>query len=766
MNTQNNSTPFIDVLNPAQKQAVTAPFGAQLVIAGAGSGKTRVITSRIAYLMSHHSVPASAILALTFTNKAGNEMKHRIKQLLPDTATPFVGTFHSYCVKLLKQFSSYLPYPDFTIVDADDQRAILKKIMVSFGVDKHITPAKMHGLISLSKNHLPGSFDTDIPHAPFFNEVKSAYEEAKAQSHAYDFDDLLLVTLELLTKHPEVQKRIQDKVKHLLVDEYQDTNQVQHALLKKIACNAEGKSVLDSICAVGDQDQSIYSWRGAQADNMQRFVDDFAPVTTVAIEQNYRSVQPILEAANAVITNNNNRHEKKLWSARSASDRILSLYCQSAGQEAQSIAQTIQLISKKVPLSETAVLYRTHHQSRSIEEALMLAGIAYRIYGGIRFYERKEIKDILAYLKLTVNPHDRQSFYRIVNTPTRGIGDKCLSHITAQWEAHPDWSCMQLLDHLLTSGEVSFNKQQREGLLVLQTLFNDITNTPSLGQKVELIIARISYREHLKKENCDNEYTAKNENLNEFISAIGQFESEHDNGTLADFLEHVLLMQEQTSGNGDEQPEQVSLMTLHASKGLEFSFVALCGLEEDVFPSSRTLHSIRELEEERRLLYVGLTRAKEWVLITHSQLRATFGSVTEQTPSRFLTEIPTTHHTAVDARSFGNQKRVKLIAQWLGITDIPFTPSFHVPDNQTGNSIINRKKSFNLKGRSEKPKVVASAPVAQPNRPWKVRMPVKHQVFGIGIIQAVEPRSDSEYFLTISFKKGTKKLSSKFVARV
>ena len=302
---------FLDQLNDAQRTAVTAPLGVQLVIAGAGSGKTRVITSRIAYLLHEHQVPPQAIIALTFTNKAGNEMKERIKRYLPGTHLPFVGTFHSYCVRLLRQYAPLLPFQDFTIIDSDDQRAMLKKIMSAHGVEKQVTPSKMLGMISFDKNHLPGQKPENSYTVPFFEEVRAAYEKEKAQSHAYDFDDLLLVTLDLITKNPSVKNAWQERVRHLLVDEYQDTNQIQHALLKAFALDDKGKLALDSVCAVGDQDQSIYSWRGATVDNIVYFQKDFKGTKQVKIEQNYRSKQPILAVANHVIGHNKNRNENR-----------------------------------------------------------------------------------------------------------------------------------------------------------------------------------------------------------------------------------------------------------------------------------------------------------------------------------------------------------------------------------------------------------------------------------------------------------------------
>lgn len=754
---------FITQLNDAQRDAVTAPLGVQMIIAGAGSGKTRVIASRIAYLLSHYQVSASAIVALTFTNKAGSEMKERIKSYLPNVALPFVGTFHSYCVKLLRQYSSLLPFADFSIIDTEDQRAMLKKIMEAHGIEKHITPSKMQGLISLNKNHLPGHRSNDIPNAPFFNEVAAAYEKEKAQSHAYDFDDLLLVTLDLLKKNRSVTTHLQRTIRHLLVDEYQDTNEVQHELLKCLAFNEEKKMVLDSICAVGDQDQSIYSWRGAQADNMQRFCTDFAPVRTTTIEQNYRSVKPILDAANSVIVHNRGRIDKKLWSAKPATNRLLSVYCQSGGQEAHTIAQTLQIARQKIPLNHIAILYRTHHQSRSIEEALMLAGIAYTIIGGIRFYERKEIKDILAYAKLLVNRFDRPSFFRIINTPTRGIGDKCIELASSTWDEHPALNSLELLTLLKNDQENGLNKTQRAGFVQLHQLLSyDYKSTPA-STLFDTVIHATEYMTYLRKNYTDQELTTKLENVQELLSAVRSFEQEHPGAMLPEFLEHVMLMQEHED---KEKPlQQIKMMTLHSAKGLEFDLVVLCGLEEQLFPSARAMNSNADLEEERRLMYVGLTRAREFVLLTHSEIRTTYGTSTHQEMSRFIGEIPASLLTSHDTRQESPFARTQKLSQWLGTTPAPTIQTYGSrPVATTPTQTFKPRVPISLRSAPAPSRSKVATPLTQ-RAPWLVRMPVRHETFGVGLIQEIEYKGNDEYFLTISFKSGVKKLSSRFVQR-
>lgn len=752
---------LLDQLNDAQRAAVTAPFGSQLVIAGAGSGKTRVITSRIAYLMEEHQAPAQSILALTFTNKAGNEMKERIKKYLPGAAMPFVGTFHSYCVRLLRQQSHLLPFQNFSILDTDDQRGMIKKIMVQYGVEKHVTPSKMQGMISFEKNHLPEQRGDNTPNVPFFKEVREQYEREKDRAHAYDFDDLLVVTLDLLRKNPALTALLQERIRHLLVDEYQDTNQIQHALLKQLALDPTGKLNLDSVCAVGDQDQSIYSWRGAQATNMDNFAKDFGPAQRVSIEQNYRSVQPILQAANAVIANNPKRMEKKLWSSRAATSRLLSAYCQTGAQEAQLITQTVTLARQRTSLNDMAILYRTHHQSRLLEESLMQSGTPYIIIGGIRFYERKEIRDLLAYLRLLTNPFDRLALMRIINTPTRGIGNKCIELLQQQWDANPLLDCVQILAHIHDNVDNGLNRSQRAGFSQLHTLLTTLPANATPSTLVNHIIAATGFRDFMRKTYDEPELSSRLDNIAELAQAVQNFESENPEAGLEGFLEHIMLMQEKSSQD-DAATEQISLMTLHAAKGLEFELVIIAGLEEELFPSARSLHSDDDIQEERRLMYVGATRAKEWLLLTHSQLRATYGSITQQQPSRFLNEVPQNLIAHHDLREEPPIIRAQTIAQWLGVTPPKAVQTFQRSHVARPTSSPRRAPRPVVDRR---PAAYQTNQPARPRAPWRTRMPVIHTAFGVGIVQRVEHKVDDEYYLTISFKVGTKKLSSKFVKR-
>jgi len=773
----NSRYDYLSSLNDAQKKAVTAPLGAQLVVAGAGSGKTRVITSRIAYLIQEMGIPARNIIALTFTNKAGKEMKERIASFLPDTALPFVGTFHSYCVRLLRQNKALLPYPDFTILDTEDQRGMLKKILKSFGLEKQLTPAKIHGMISFDKNHLPGQQPYDQPPTPYFQEVKSAYEEEKARAHAFDFDDLLLVTLDLFGRSPGFAQAFQNSIRHILVDEYQDTNQIQHELLRRMALGSDKKVAIDSLCGVGDEDQSIYSWRGAQSDNMAHFARDFGPVTQVKIEQNYRSVQPILQAANHVIGHNMNRNEKRLWSDKQATGRILSLSFQNGYHEAETIAQSIKQVGKHASLKSIAILYRTHHQSRMLEEALMHAALPYVIVGGIRFYERKEIKDILAYMRLFANPFDRPAFLRVINTPTRGIGARTEALIMQRWSEEPVLDFKQLLTSLVQDPTSGLTKRHHEGVQSFLSLYTTYSSRTKPSQLIAGILAHIGYRTYLRNTVDPSDLQAKIENIDELEQAVAHFEDEHkDAATLEKFLEDVALMQEQAN-NVKEGGDVVSLMTLHAAKGLEFDTVIIAGLEEELFPSSRSMGSNKDMEEERRLFYVGVTRAKEWLLLTNSNMRTTYGMVTTQPRSRFLDEMPQTLMQEVDCSSLLPTDRLAHVCQWRKIpapqrattfssfqrpSAVKKQPARRTPSKFNGYSQSLRSPQKTILNAH---RTTGSSSSGSSATPWRRKSPVIHPKFGVGIIEKVVKKSADEWYLTISFKSGQKTLSSKFVSK-
>ena len=572
-------------LNNAQQAAVTHDSGTVLVIAGAGSGKTRVITARITHLILNKQVDPTSIVALTFTNKAALEMKERIGQFLgSDVSMPFVGTFHSYCLRILKKNSDQ----PFSILDEDDQKNIISKILHGTNLQKQITPRAAIYQISHVKNQL--SDMQKNPHTlfnhPMMIDVYEAYEKQKKASRCFDFDDLLLETLKLFHQNGTFKKNHQKYIRHILVDEYQDTNMVQHELLKQMA-QSDKKLSVDSLCAVGDEDQSIYSWRGATIANMLNFTKDFPEAALIKIEQNYRSVQPILDFANHVIDQNINRNPKSLWSDKKGRDRIRVLTCASEYQESGMITQFVSAAIQKQRHDSIAVLYRTHAQSRAIEEALIKALIPYKVIGGVQFYNRKEVKDLLAYLRLIVNPFDRPSFFRIINTPTRGLGEKFEEQCFEHWNNEPFLTCTQLLQKLIDTGMVKGAKQ--ESVEKFMAIFVDIDLHQKPSKAIDTIIRRIGYVSYLQDQYEADEVQTRTENIAELVDGIKHFESQNID-TIELFLDEVALMQDKMN-SGDEQQDKVLLMTLHAAKGLEFDTIILAGLEDGILPSMRSLES-------------------------------------------------------------------------------------------------------------------------------------------------------------------------------
>lgn len=727
---------FIEMeLNEQQRNAVLQKNGCTLVIAGAGSGKTRVITARIAHLIADQHVDPRAIIALTFTNKAAKEMAERIRHFLPDrTELPFIGTFHGYCVKLLRMNANLLDLPFFTIIDTDDQEKIVHGILQRNNLTKQITVKQCLSYISSLKNTTLNITQQQnfFKQHHIVKDIFQAYETEKKISKCLDFDDLLHYGLALFNNAP-FKMIFQERIRHILVDEYQDTNLIQHALLKAMTTH-ENTFNIDSVCVVGDDDQSIYSWRGATIANMINFQQDFSQNSVIKLEQNYRSVQPILDIANTVIQHNKQRNPKKLWSTKQAKNPIISFTCSSEYQEGDVIVELCKLLQKKHILGSCAVLYRTHFQSRAIEEALIKHAIPYKIIGGIQFYERKEIKDLLAYLRLIVNPFDRPSFWRIINTPTRGLGQAFQDHMYEQWNDQPFLTYAQIIEKLIHNEDVKGKKA--ESLQVFINVFKDLLpNTPPV-KALQEIVQRSSYITYLK-ESCEQEEAQiRIDNINELARAIDHFQTEQ-NGKLDQFLQEVALMQEKAL-NQKEDPEALVMMTYHAAKGLEFDTVVLVGLEEGLLPSSRSLHDADALEEERRLFYVGITRARERLLLSASRYRYTYGKTNTQIPSRFLKEIPehliTTHEIGTYLYAIKS-----VIAQWLHADYKPSSPVITFGTT--------RSETISIKTCSV----------------WRVNEPVKHAIFGIGTIKQVEDKNGATY-ISVQFKTGLKKVLSSFLS--
>ncbi len=807
-NTQAFKEFFTQQLNSAQQEAVTPKKGALLVVAGAGSGKTRVITARIAHLILNEKVESSAIIALTFTNKAANEMKERIARFLGTTNTlPFIGTFHSYCLRLLKTNGEYLDQPFLSILDEDDQEKLLSGIIQRSGLTKRITAKQLSYQISQIKNQMqdPLTFSGGMD-PKLLTELYNAYEKEKRMSKSLDFDDLLIEGLNLFKKHPAFKQEFQQRVRHILVDEYQDTNVIQHELLKNMAQTTPRTTSIDSVCVVGDEDQSIYSWRGATVANVMNFKNDFPETQIIKIEQNYRSVQPILEVANHVIKNNKQRNPKNLWSDRPAKDRVRIIACMSNYQEGDTIAQLVTVAAREKVRKSIAVLYRAHFQSRTVEEALVKYSIPYKIVGGTQFYDRKEIKDLLAYLRLIINPFDRAAFFRVINCPTRGLGEKFEELFYERWNAEPFYPYDAIIRALIEEKAVTGIK--KTALEQFAHTFKNLNLETRPLKALEYIIAHVAYISYLKTAYDTEEAQTRIDNVKELLRALAHFES---NGitSIRALLDEIALMQEHMQREDVQDP--VLLMTLHAAKGLEFDMVILCGLEEGLFPSSRSLITDDGLEEERRLFYVGITRAKERLLITHARHRYVYGSMNDQIPSRFIQEIPKKLAPEFDGASWNITQAKAFFADWFN-TKVPTTvltfgtsqPARETSRTTAKSSVKKTKKaseapiavpvrrSLGEVGSSEAYRRVktvtqkvkeavaqryAASKKAVPAEPvkatiihaahgWRTNQPVSHKSFGIGVIKNIESRSDDQVFLTVQFKSGTKKIEQKFVVKV
>jgi DNA helicase-2/ATP-dependent DNA helicase PcrA len=644
-------------LNPQQKAAVTYMGGPLLVVAGAGSGKTRVLTRRIAYLMAERGVAPYQILAITFTNKAAGEMKDRVAELVgPIARSMWVSTFHSACVRLLRQEASRLGYGNsFSIYDQADSLKLISLVAKDLNLDSKRYPARQfQSMISNAKNELLGPNDyaagTKNQFEQVVAEVYAVYQRRLQQANAMDFDDLILKSVEVLQLFPEAKARFRSRFRHVLVDEYQDTNHAQYILIRELVGSAAEGIPPAELCVVGDADQSIYGFRGATIRNILQFELDYPNATTILLEQNYRSTQNILNAANAVITQNESRKEKNLWSESGAGAPLVGYVAESEHDEAEFVKDEIRALQTAGTSQpgDTAIFYRTNAQSRVFEEIFMRAALPYKVVGGLRFYERKEIKDLLAYLRVLANPNDEISLRRIINVPKRGIGDRALDCVEtfAQNNHLTFWSglhrCAEISE--MPSRAASSVHQFLSMISTLQVLV-EAKIRPSV------IIEAVLEQSGLLSEfatSSDPQDEVRLENLQELVAVSMEYESrpfeslgEDEEISLAGFLEQVSLV-----ADADEIPEGedhggvVTLMTLHTAKGLEFPTVFLTGLEDGVFPHSRTLGEKNEVEEERRLAYVGLTRAQSRLFLTRAEYRSAWGAPTYNPASRFLEEIP------------------------------------------------------------------------------------------------------------------------------
>ena len=648
---------LLEGLNPQQQAAVTHSGGPLLVVAGAGSGKTRVLTRRIAYLMARRGVAPYEILAITFTNKAAGEMKERVAALVgPVAKSMWVSTFHSACVRLLRQEAVRLGYGNaFSIYDSADSLRLITIVAKELNLDPKRYPARQfQSIISNAKNELMGPHDyvnaTKNQFEEVVADVYAVYQRRLQQANAMDFDDLILKTVEVIQKFPEAKARLRSRFKHVLVDEYQDTNHAQYILVKELVGSAEEGLAPAELCVVGDADQSIYGFRGATIRNILQFELDYPNATTVLLEQNYRSTQNILSAANAVITKNEGRKEKNLWSEEGAGAPLIGYVAESEHDEAEFIKDEIRELQRsgQSEPGDTAIFYRTNAQSRVFEEVFMRSALPYKVVGGLRFYERKEIKDLLAYLRVLANLEDEISLRRIINVPKRGIGDRAIECVDqyAQLNNLSFWSGLSQCEKVsgMPNRAAQSVKEFVSMMVALRTLVEAKTR-PSVI--IEAILEQSGLLSELSS-STDPQDEVRVENLKELVAVSMEYEErpfdelgEDEEISLAGFLEKVSLVADADEiPEGEDRSGVVTLMTLHTAKGLEFPTVFLTGMEDGIFPHSRTLGEKDEIEEERRLAYVGLTRAEKRLYISRAEYRSSWGSPTYNPASRFLDEIP------------------------------------------------------------------------------------------------------------------------------
>ena len=735
-------------LNPQQKKAVQITEGPLLVVAGAGSGKTSVLTRRIAYLVAEKGIAPWNILAITFTNKAATEMREREHKLLGQQADSiWMSTFHALCVRILRRDAEKIGYTsNFSIADSAEQLTLIKHIQKEQNINpKMYEPRRILSAISNGKNDLltPDAYSASAS-SPFEKVTAQVYQEYQKRlknDQIMDFDDLIMQTLVLFKTDPTVLHYYQNKFRYLLVDEYQDTNQAQYELCHALAAQYK------NICVVGDADQSIYGWRGANMENIMNFEKDYhdAGVQTVKLEQNYRSTGHILAAANAVITNNSNRKDKKLWTDQGEGAKVTYYRAQSGDDEAHFIISKIQeeVKEKRRSYHDFAVLYRTNAQSRTVEESFVKSNVPYQIVGGHKFYDRKEIMDVMAYLKLVANPSDSMSFNRIINTPKRGIGPVSVRRFL-DFARENNLSILGAFDHLNMSGVTA---RAAAKLSDFGAKLRDVINFArdhSVTGLTEKILQDFGYTAALKAEHTIEAET-RLENLDEFLSVTKRFDDEYEENddsvetenALSDFLAEVSLLSDQDDlANNDDQ---VALMTLHAAKGLEFPVVFLVGMEDGLFPLSRSLMEDDQLEEERRLAYVGITRAKRELFLTNAYSRMMYGRMQNNPPSRFLEEIDR------DDLDIENS--------------VPITFS---NDNYQTQTAPFANSDERARAQVYTPRIKPAGAVGAEKKGWNVGDQVEHKSWGRGVVTKVNGKGE-DMELDIAFSgKGIKRLLAAF----
>lgn len=754
------SVDFISSLNPAQQEAVLHTDGPVLILAGAGSGKTRVITTRMAHIIATGKADPGQVLAVTFTNKAAEEMRHRVEQLLAgDCRQIWLSTFHSLCARLLRREAPALGLSrDFVIYDSSDQLAVVKQAMKANDIDdKLLQPRAALSRISQAKNRMetPATMKSSgwSMRDQQIGRVYEVYSRTLEDAGALDFDDLLLKTVELVDSNERVRQIYAQKFKYILVDEYQDTNRPQYILIKRLA------EVHRNLCVVGDPDQSIYKWRGADLRNILDFENDFPDAHVVKLEQNYRSTQVILDAASAVIRRNRNRKEKALWTDNHGGEPILYVRAADEIEEADFITRAIRETWMVDMKRMVAVLYRTNSQSRAIEDALMRDGIGYKIIGGVRFYERKEIKDTLAYLRLLINPHDDVSFRRVVNVPARGVGKTVMDALEAVVATDGE-SNIPLLTAGLQPATSLRSLWTRLVLALDRRLLPPRANTAlkafrdliastaeqaasaGVADVITLVLERSGYLRGLREERSEDA-EARVENLMELVSAAREYESREPEASLGGFVDRLSLLSEADEGKG-AQDARVWLMSMHAAKGLEFPVVIVAGMEEGLFPHARSVEDEDDVEEERRICYVCITRARERLILTGASRRRVFGEYQATTPSRFIDELPPEL-----------VKRIEPVAQ---------APRWQQSGYELRNPYANRSSAGapRFKARPPAEKTYSYESEDQSQSGMRNGMRVKHRQFGTGTVIDIEEHGD-DWKVTVRFPTvGVKKLLARF----
>lgn len=754
------SEKLLNGLNPEQQNAVKATDGPLLLMAGAGSGKTRVLTHRIAYLIVEKRVNPYNILAITFTNKAAREMRERIGKMMGGAAEEiWISTFHSMCVRILRRDIDRMGYNrNFTILDTGDQQSVVKGILKDKNLDpKKYDPRAILGAISSAKNELIDPEEYAKTAGGYFeqtvSDVYTEYQKRLRKNQALDFDDLIMMTIQLFQRVPEVLEYYQRKFQYIHVDEYQDTNRAQYMLVKFLA------NRFKNLCVVGDSDQSIYRWRGADIANILSFEKDYPDAKVILLEQNYRSTKRILLAANKVIENNVTRKAKNLWTENPEGNKLVYYRADSEQGEAQFVAGKIKELTRegKYKLSDVAILYRTNAQSRVMEEVLLKSNIEYSIVGGTKFYDRKEIRDMLAYLRLISNPDDDISLQRIINVPKRGIGSSSVDKM-ANFAAMHDISIFQALDSVELLGlSPKITKGAREFRDLIKN-YTQMQEFLSVTELVEDILDKSGYREMLKAEKSI-EAQSRLENLDELLSVTKNFEEVNEDKSLVAFLTDLALVADIDSLDEDgEKTDAITLMTLHSAKGLEFPVVFLIGLEEGVFPHSRSLMEEAEMEEERRLAYVGITRAEQTLFLTNAQMRTLFGRTSMNPASRFIREIPEELLEGVEKEErrntpFGSRGGTSFGRSASGSTGTSFGRSTSGTTGTSFGTPVTRKPVMRPIAASTGGDTVG----------WRVGDKAEHGKWGIGTVVSVKGEGEgTELDIAFPSPTGIKRLLAKF----